>query len=263
VLLPEGLPEGLRREVPRREAVPGVQPGPLMALRSARPVALRRERAAAARPDVPAGLRRADLGEQHRAHLSAAAARKVPAPQAAVEGMAAQRLAEAVVARRLAVLAAVAAAVQQAQEVPPASAAQPTAARGAVVAPDVVAGRQPAAESAGVAARRREAAAGPGAAAEVQPQAAVLDVAGAALPQVAEAARPQAAGLAAVEAERLREAAVLDAAGVRRRVARDAPGVLLLAAAWAGPLCPQAPRLAPIPPAQSAHARGRLRTARP
>jgi hypothetical protein len=119
------LPEGLRREGLRREAapmvIPAVPPGPLMALRSARPVALPQERAQAARLAVPAGSRR-EAEARHRAHLSAAAARRVL--QAAAEVMAAQRLAEAVVAQRLAeaavvqrlavpaVQAAVAAAVQ-------------------------------------------------------------------------------------------------------------------------------------------------------
>jgi hypothetical protein len=110
------LPEGLRREVSLREAVPIVipaaQPERLMALRSGRPVALRqeeaartvalrRERAEAARPAVPAGSHRGlEMPAQHPAHLSAAVARRVRSLQEVVAAMAAQRLAEAVVAQR-------------------------------------------------------------------------------------------------------------------------------------------------------------------
>jgi hypothetical protein len=131
--------------------------------------------------------------------------------------------------------------------VPPASAGQPTAVPGEVVAPDVAVGRQPAAESAGVVARRLEAAAGPVA---------------------AEAVRLRGAQVVAPDVEEAPlqgvEAGALDAAGVPRRAARgEAPGVLLLGAAWAAPLCPQAARLAPSAPAQSAHARRRLRTVPP
>lgn len=101
MLLPEGLPRGvlLREAVPI--VIPAVQPGPLMALRQEQPVALRQERAEAARPAGPAGSHR-EAEARQRAHLSAAAARRVRALQAAVEAMAAQRLAEAVVAQRLA-----------------------------------------------------------------------------------------------------------------------------------------------------------------
>ena len=96
------LPEGLRREA-EPIAIPAVRPGPLMALRSARPVALPQEWAEAARLAVPAGSHR-EAEARHRAHLSAVAARRVL--QAAAEVMAAQRLAAP------AVQAAVAAAVQ-------------------------------------------------------------------------------------------------------------------------------------------------------
>lgn len=145
---------------------------------------------------------------------------------------------------------------------PPASAAQPTAVPGEVAAPDVVAGRQPAAESAGVAARRREAAAVRGVAEVVQRRAAG--------PVAAEAARLRGAQVAAPDAaeapQRAVPAGVLDAAGVRRRAARgEARGALLLAAAWAGlpSIRCQEGRLAPSARAQSAHGRVRLRTAQP
>jgi hypothetical protein len=150
------------------------------------------------------------------------------------------------------------------QEVPPASAAQSTAAREQEVASDVVVGRQPVVESAEVAALQPEAAAVRGVAEAVQRRAAG--------PASVEAVRPRGAQVAAPDAEeaprRGAPAEVLDAAGVRRRVGRrvgrdEAPGVLLLAAAWAAPLCPQAARLAPPSPARSAPARGGLRTAQP
>jgi hypothetical protein len=241
---------GLRRGVLLREVVLAVvvQPGPLMALRSARPVALRQERAEAARPAVPVGYRGANLEAQHRAHLSAAAARRVL--QAAAEVMAAQRPAEPVVAQRLvapAVQAAVAAAVQQAQEVPLASAAQPQAA----AVWDVAAGLRPAGSVAVV--RLPE------------EGAAVLDVAEAALPQVAEAALPQAAAVARAAAAGVRRREeVARAAGVPRRAARGG-AVLLLAAAWAALPSTrlQGDRLAPSARARSARARRRLRTAQP
>jgi hypothetical protein len=271
------FPEGLRREVLLRKAVPIVIPAAqserLMALRSARtvarqeraarPVALRRERAEAARPAVPGGSHRGlEMPAQHPARLSAAVARKARALRAAAV-MAAQRLAEAMVAQRQVAQRQAEPAVQAVgpepqQEVSPASAAQPTAAREEEVAPDVVVGRQPAVESAEVAARRREAAAVRGAAEVVQRRAAG--------PASVEAVRLRGAQVAAPDAEeapqRAAPAGVRDAAGVLRRVARDeARGVLLLAAAWAGPLYPQAARLAPSARARSAHARGCLRTA--
>jgi hypothetical protein len=144
------------------------------------------------------------------------------------------------------------------QEVQPASAAQPQAAESA---------------ASDAAALQPEAAAVWGAAAGLQPAegsvAAVrLPEEGAAVLDAAEAALPQAAVRAAAGAARRRAAPaeVLDAAGVRRRVGRGgAPGVLLLAAAWAAAPWSRfrGDRPAPSARAQSAPARGRLRTAPP
>jgi hypothetical protein len=188
----------------------------------------------AARPDVPAGLRREHL--KAPARPSAAAARKARALQAPeeAEAMVAQRLAQA---ERPALQAAVVAAVQEAQQALGVVAAQPQ------VAPevsDVVAAPLPAAESAGVARR--------------------LEVA--AVQDVAAAVQRRAAGPAS-GAARLLGAEVLDAA-VLRPGARD-EGVRLLAAAWAGLPSTrlQGGRLAPSARARSAHARGCLRTAQP
>ena len=225
----------------------------MLGLVAARPVALWPAQMEAARPAVPAGLwRGADLKAQHRAHPSAAAARRARTLQAAEV---AQRLAEARQLVAPAVQAAGAAAVRQAQKVALASVGQPTAVPEAAAGWDAVAelqpaagwdavaGPQPAAESAGVVARRREAAAVPDGAEEVQ---------------------PQAAGPVAAEAVRLRAAQAPDAeAAVLPRVARD--GVLLLAAAWAALPSTrlQGDRLAPSARARSAHAKGWLRTAQP
>jgi hypothetical protein len=152
--------------------------------------------------------------------------------------MVAQRLAQAERLVPSARRAAVAAAEQEAQQVPGVVAAQPQ------VAPevrDVAAVPQPAAEPAG-AVRRREVVA---------------------VQDVAAAVQRRAAGPASV-AVRQRAAAVRDA-GVLRPAARDARGVLLLAAAWAGLLsirC-RGGRPAPSARAHSAHARECLRIAQP
>ena len=258
------LPEELRREGLSREAAPIVmeQPEPLMGLCSGRSGVLRQERAAVARPAVPAGSRRG-AEARRRAHLSAAAARRVRSLQVAA-AMAAQRRAEPAVAQRLALpalQAAVAAAVQQAQAVPPVSAVQPTAVPGEVAAPDAEEALRRAAELAAGVARRPEEAAVPGAAEEARPQAAG--------PVAAEAVRLRGVPVVAPDAEEaLRRAAEAEVrvleAGARRRVARDeALGARLWAAAWAAlpsTRC-QGHRLAPSARAQSAHARGRLRTA--
>jgi hypothetical protein len=131
----------------------------------------------AARPDVPAFRRER---AHHLVRPSAAAAPKVRALRATeeAEALVAQRLAQAERLVPPALQAAVAAAVRGAQQALRVWGAQPTAVPGEVVAPDVVVGRQPVAESAEVAARPREAAA-QGVAVAVQQQAAVQDVAGA------------------------------------------------------------------------------------
>jgi hypothetical protein len=287
VLLPEGLP----REVSLPEAVPMVipaaQPGPVMALRQ--------EQAAVARPAVPAGSHRGlEMPARHPARPSAAVARKAQAQQSA-----ARRPVEPGVVRRQVVLRlaepAVQAGVTEAapqQEVQPASAAQPQAARAELAVSDAgalqpgegaAAGLQPAAGSA-AAVRQPEEAAVLDAAEAALPQAAVraavvarLRVAQAAGPVAEEAlrrgaqagVRRRAAGVAAPDEAGVRRR-VVQAAGVPRRAARDAaPGVLLLAAAWAA--LPwtrfrgdrRGDRLAPSARARSAHARGRLRTAQP
>jgi hypothetical protein len=96
--------------------------------------------------------------------------------------------------------------------------------------------------------------------AEVLPPVEAVPDAAAAPQQGAEAERALAEGV------RLPVAAPRDAvAEVRRQAARDAPRVLLLAVAWAAVLSTQLQedRLAPSLPAQSAHARARLRIAQP
>ena len=250
------LPEGPRREVALREAVLIVmeQPEPLMALRSARPGVLRQERAAAARPGVPAGPRRG-AEARRRAHLSAAAARTVRSLQAEGAAMAAQQPAEAAVARQLvppALQAAVAAAVREAQQALQVWGVRPTAVPGEVVAPGVVAGRQPVAELAEVAARPREAAAVQGVAEVVQRRAAAERAAAAVLPQ------------AAVAAGRLPGAAP-GAEEVPQQAARgEVPAVRPSAAAWVAlPCLQEQARPAPSPRERSAHARKSLRIAQP
>jgi hypothetical protein len=239
------------RAVPRAEAARRV---PLMERHSVQVELPGLERPETARPGVPAGPHR-----ECPARPSAAAARKVRALQGTEEAGAvvAQHLAQAERLVPPALQAAVAAAVREAQQVLPASTAQPRAVPGEVAAPDVVVGPQSAAESAG-AARRREAAA-------VQDVAAVQRRAAG---PASVAVRPRAAEVAVPDAEeaprRGAEAEVPDAAVVLRPGARGgAQGVLLSAAASAAPLCPQAARPAPSARAQSAHARGGLRTAQP
>jgi hypothetical protein len=154
------------------------------------------------------------------------------------EAMVAQRLAQAERLAPPALQAAVAAAVREVQPAPGVVAAQPQVAPEAW---DVAAAPQPAAERAGVARR--------------------LEVA--AVQDVAAAVQRRAAAPASV-AVRLRGAAgALDAAVLRPGALDE--GVLLLAAAWAGLPSTrlQGDRLAPSAGAQSAHARGCLRTARP
>ena len=224
----------------------------------------------AARPDVPAGFRRERA--HHPARPSAAAARKVRALQATEEAVVAQRLARGERLVPPALQAEEAAGVREAQQVPPASAAQPTAAAEA----EVTAGRQPAAEPA-EAERRREVAAVQDVAAAVQrPAAGPASVA--ARPRGAEVAAPDAAEVRLREAEvvaldaaevplREAEAGAPDAAGVRRRVVEQdgAQGARLLAAAWAElpSTRQQGDRPAPSARPRSAHARRRLRTAQP
>jgi hypothetical protein len=198
-----------------------------------RAAALRREQQDPARRGVPA----ADL---YPARPSAAAARKVQALQATeeAEAMVVPRLAQAVRRVPPALQAAVAAAVQEAQQVPGVAAAQP---RAAPEVWDVAVAPQPAAEPAG-AVRRLVVAA-------------VRDV----------AAVPRRAAGPASEAVQPRGAAEVPDAGVRRQAGRGAQGVLLLAAAWA--VLPsircRGGRPAPSLWARSARAGGRLRTAQP
>jgi hypothetical protein len=264
VLLPEGprrqaaLREGLLREaVPI--AIPAVQPEPLMAPRSALPVALRQEQTEAARPDVPAGFHRENLKAQHRARPAAAAARKVRALQATeqAEAMGAQRLAQAERLVPPALQAAVAAAVRGAQQALRVWEAQPTA---VAEVRDVVAGRQPVAESAEVAARPREASAVQRRAAAVQGVAAAVQRRAAAERDVEVAVLPQ----VAVAAGRLPGAA-RDAEEVRRRAVQgEAPAARLLAVAWAAahPCLQVLAWPAPSSRVRSAHARGNWQIAR-
>jgi hypothetical protein len=258
------LPKGVRREVLLPEAVPMVQPGPLMALR--------RERAEAARPAVPAGSHPGlEMPARHPAHPSAAVARKARAQQQAVEPVAVRRqavrqvvprqVAPRQVALRLAEPAVQAVGAEPQQEVQLASAAQPQAAELGVSASAAL---QPEAAAVWDAAAGLQPAVGSVAAVRLPEEgAAVLDVAEAALPQAAVRAAAGAARRRAAQAE------VLDAAGVRRRVARvgqaEAPAARLLAAAWAAAPWSRfrGDRPAPSARAQSAPARGRLRTAQP
>jgi hypothetical protein len=240
------LPEGPRR-VRLPERVPVVQPGLLMELRSARPVALRRERAQAARSAVPAGPHRGLETPARPARPSAVVARTVGLRLAVLRQEALRPAEPAVQAGE----------AEPQQEVQPASAARPRAARvelavsgagalrpEAVAVWDAAAGPQPGAAAVW------DAAAGP------QPgAAAVQGVAVAALPQAAVAR-------AAVGAARRPGAAPVSE--VLRRAGRD-EAEPLLAAAWAAlpSTRPAGERLAPSTPARSAHARGRLRTAQP
>jgi hypothetical protein len=283
-------PEVLRREVLLPEAVPmvRVQPGPLV-LRpeqaEAAPVALRRERAEAARPAVPAGLHRGlETPARHPARPSAAVAPRVrglrlaewPVPALPLAAMLAQQPAAPAVRRQM--------------EVPQLSAAQPRAvpvaraAEGLLSGAPAVAAAQPGVERVAAAALPSEAQAE---AAEGLPWAAQAAVAAAqpwaaqavaaAQPWAAQAvaaAQPWVAQAAAVEAQPWAAQAaagpLLGAQAGRgaeeapRRGARDeAPAAPLSAAAWAAALCLQGAQLAPSPRAQSAHAKGRLRIARP
>jgi hypothetical protein len=153
--------------------------------------------------------------------------------------MVAQRLAQAERLAPAALQAAEGAVVQEAQQALAVAAAQPRAAPGVW---DVAVVPQPAAAELAGAARRLEVAA---------------------VQDVAAAVQPRAAGPASV-AVRLQGAEVRDA-GVLRPAARDAQGVLLLAAAWA--VLPsircRGGRPAPSAPAHSAHGRESLRTAQP
>jgi hypothetical protein len=133
---------------------------------------------------------------------------------------------------------------------------QPTAAPEEAAARDEVVVPQPAAESAGVG---------------LQQEAAVRDVAAVvprrAVEPASVAERPRGAQVAASDAGEAprRGAEVLDAAVVPRRAGPGEPGARLLAAAWAGlpSIRRRADRPAPSARAQSALARGRLRTAQP
>jgi hypothetical protein len=181
------------------------------------------------------------------------------------EAMAAQRLAQAERLAPPAVWVAVAAAV--AQHLAQVSAVRPTAVPAEEAAPDVVGGRQPAAEPAG-AARRPEAAAVQDVVAAAQRRAAGPASVAVRL-QVAEAPDAVAVLLRVAEAPdavavRLRVVEAPDA-GVQPRGARDALGAPPLAAAWAGLPSTRRRGDRPVPSARgrSAHARGCLRTAQP
>jgi hypothetical protein len=172
-----------------------------------------------------------------------------------VEAMVAQRLAQAERLAPPALRAAVGAAVREAQQAPQVVAVRPTAVPGEVAAPDVVVGRQPGPEASAGVAPRREAAAVQGAAEVVQRRAA-----GPALVAV----RLQVAGAPDAEAVQLRVAEA-PGAGARRLAARGALGALPSAAAWAElpSIRCRGGRLARSAWAQSARARGQLRTAQP
>jgi hypothetical protein len=229
VLLPEGL-----RPVWLPETVPVVQPGLLMELRSARPVALRRERAQAVRSAAAVGPHRGLEMPARPARPSAAVARKVQARR-----QEALRLAEP------AVQAGVSEAEPQ-QEVLPASAARRRAARAELAVSGAGALRPEAAAAVwdAAAGQQREAAA-------VQGEAvvALLQAAAVARAAVAAAWRPGAAPVSEV----------------LRRAGRDEPAEPLLAAAWAAlpSIRCRGDQPAPSVRARSAHARRALRTARP
>jgi hypothetical protein len=173
------------------------------------------------------------------------------------EALVAQHLAQPERRVPLALQAAEAAAVGEAQQALGVVAAQPPGeaeVRDAVVVP------QPAAASAGVAARRLEEAAAEPASAAVRLRGAEV-----AAPDAEEAPlRGAEAAVPGAEEALLRAEEELDAAAARRRVGRG-EGVLLLAAAWAGLPSTrlQAGRLAPSAAAQFAHTTGGLRTAQP
>jgi phage tail protein X len=136
-------------------------------------------------------------------------------------------------------LAEAAAEAQREEVAPQALAAQPMVVPAVLAARDAAAGLQPVVAS-GAEVRQPEVAA-------------VLDA--------AVGVRPQGAARVAVAAVRLR-GAVLDA-GALRRAARDAQGVLLLAAAWAALPLTRLQGDRPALSARVAHARRQLRTARP
>jgi hypothetical protein len=251
--------------LPRAVPIVMVQPGPLMALRLARPEA-RQERAEAARPAVPAGSHRGlEMPARHPARPSAAVARKAQVPQSAVPRVAEPVVVWRPVALRLAAPTAQAAVaealVEPQQEVPPALAAQPRAAR-AELAVSGAAAPQPAAGSVAAVRLPEEGAAALDEAEAAQPRAAVRDAVVAARRRVAQAAVRDAAGAR----RRGAQVAAPDAEEAPRREARDAAqGVLLSAAAWAAlpSIRCQEGRLAPSARARFAHARARLRTAQP
>jgi hypothetical protein len=229
----------LRREGQLREVapfvIPAVQPGSLMELRLVRPEAVR--------PAVPDAVR-------CPARPSVAAVQMVRVPQRAEVAVAQPLAAEPKGALRPAeqpgALAEAAAEVQREEEAPPALAAQPKVAPGVLAEWDAAAGPQPGVASVAAGVRQPEAEAAP-------------DVAAAVLPQVEVAER----GAAEVA---LPPAAVLDVvAEVLRQAARGAPGVLLLAAAWAALLSTRlrGDRPAPSPQVRSARAREVLRIAQP
>jgi hypothetical protein len=229
---------------------------------SERPVALRLEQAEADSAELP-DLREAShrlaasVVAQHPARPSAVA-RQARAQQLAVPRRAVPRRAEPLrrqVGLRPAEPAVQAGVAAQQQEVQPASAAQPQAAR-AELAVLAAAALQPAAVSVAVVRRPEEGVA-------------VLDVVEAALPQAAVRAAVVAGRLREgaapdVEAGPLRAAAVRDEGGLLRE-AQGAPAGRPSAAAWAGAPLTRFPgdRLAPSPWARSAHARESLRIAQP
>jgi hypothetical protein len=260
-----GLPEVLLRAVSLRKAapivIPAVQPGRLMALRLARTAALRRARAEAARPVVLDAVR-------CPGRLSAAAAPKARALLRAGPRVRALRRAEPKVRALLRAEPTV-----QGQPVAGPRSAERAGSAEAVaevpreeVAPQALAVRPKAVPAAWGAAAGPQRAAGLDAEVRQPEAAAGPDVAAVAPRQVAErgaeVARLQVAEALDAEVARPQVAAVLDA-GVRLRAGRDAEVALPSAAAWAGlpsTRC-RGGQPAPLARAQSAHVRGRLRTA--
>jgi hypothetical protein len=266
------LPEGLRREGPRREVLrlQAERRGPLMERHSVQAELPCPEHPEAARLDVPAGPHRERPGCPSAAVAPMASVARLLAAGPQVVRLLAERRSEP------AEPGVPAAPRREAQRV---SAAQPQAALaawGAEVPAARGAERDAAAEPRQVA--------GPGAAA-LPPEEAVERDAAAAQPQaverdVAVAARPQAAVRTAAEvAPRQAAARVVVAAeprpgalavpvseGLQREAPDEAQVARPSAAAWAAPLCLpclRAGRPAPSARAQPAHARGRLRTAQP
>jgi hypothetical protein len=224
------LPEVLRSQAARL--------APLMELHSAQPRAARPVQAEAVHPAVPDAVR-------CPARPSAAAAQMVRAPQRAEVSVAQPLAAKPKAALRPAeqpgAWAEAAAVALPEEEAPLALAAQPKVEPGVLAEWDAAAGPQLVVASGAAGVRQPE-------------EAAVPDVAAVALPQ----------GVARAVAAGVRQPGAARVAEVRLRAARDAQGVLPLAAAWAAvPLSTRlrADRPVPSPPARSAHAREVLRIA--